>query len=240
MQVFGPVLYMDVQKTGSTFVTGFLADNVRYAHERTRKHSRLQRTKRPEEIVLLTSRDPLGAWLSLYNYGCTGVGRLRRRLDRRGIGERFYSGDPDDFDAWVGHLLSADAVADLGEDYAALAHLGIGFATFRELVLSFDRPLRRFATWDSLDDLREAYQRDTCIDVRLRHRNLNDDLISACHGPLHKHLRADADPVAYLTHAERVNSSPPRVRSDDVLDATRDRILSAEDLWFWMDEQWPA
>jgi len=30
------------------------------------------------------------------------------------------------------------------------------------------------------------------------------------------------------------------VRSDDVLDATRDRILSAEDLWFWMDEQWPA
>ncbi len=240
MQVFGPVLYLDVQKTGSTFVTGFLADNVRYAHERTRKHSRLQRAKRPEEIALLSSREPVSTWLSLYNYGCTGVGRLRRRLDRRGVGERFYSGDPNDFDAWVTHLLSPDAVADLGEDYASLSRLGVGFATFRELVLSFDRPLRRFADLSSLDDLRGAYQRDTCIDVRLRHRTLHDDLIAVCRGPLRRHLRADADPVAYLSHAERVNSSPPRVHSDDVLDATRDRILSGESLWFWIDEQWPS
>lgn len=240
MQVFGPVLYMDVQKTGSTFVTQFLADNVRYAHERTRKHSRLQRTPRSEEVVLLSSREPVGTWLSLYNYGCTGVGRLRRRLDRRGVGERFYSGDPEDFDAWVAHLQSPDAVDDLGEDYASLSRLGVGFATFRELVLSFDRPLRRFASWNTLDDLRRSYAHDSCIEIRLRHSALHDDLIAACTGPLRKHLRSEADPVDYLAHAERINSSPPRVRYDEIPERTRERISTGEELWFWLDGQWPS
>jgi hypothetical protein len=240
VQVFGPVLYMDVPKTGSTFITEFLASQVRYAHERTRKHSRLQRIRQPGELVLLSSREPVGTWLSLYNYGCTGVGRVRRRLDRRGIGQQFYRGDPEDFDAWIAHLTSPDAVEDLGEDYASLARLGIGFATFRELVMSFDRPLRRFATWTSMDDARRDYAAANIVDVRLRHRSLEADLIAACHGPLSRHLRADADPVAFLSATPPTNVSARRVDVGDVLDRTRERIEQVEALWPWLDEGSPS
>jgi hypothetical protein len=236
VQVFGPVIYMDVPKTGSTFVTEFLKNQVRYAHEVTRKHSRLMRPRRREEVILLTSRDPIGSWLSLYNYGCTGVGRVRRRLDRRGVGERFYTGDPEDFHAWIEHLTSPDAVEDLGEDYSSLAHLGVGFATFRELVLSFDRPLARFATITSTEQLLETYRAENVIDVRIRHSQLNDDLIATCIGPLSRHLRVDADPSGFLASTERINASDRRVTSADILERTRERIREAEALWYAIDE----
>ncbi len=210
MQVFGPVIYMDVPKTGSTFVTEFLKNQVRYAHEVTRKHSRLMRPRRREEVILLTSRDPIGSWLSLYNYGCTGVGRVRRRLDRRGVGERFYTGDPEDFDAWIEHLTSPDAMEDLGEDYASLAHLGV--------------------------QLLETYRAKNVIDVRIRYSQLNDDLIAACIGPLSRHLRVDADPSGFLAATERINASDRRVTSADILERTRERIREAEALWYAIDE----
>ena len=63
MQVFDNVVYMDVQKTGSTAITRFLRLNLAYAHWTSDKHARLRRQPEPGEVFLISRREPVELWV---------------------------------------------------------------------------------------------------------------------------------------------------------------------------------
>lgn len=233
----GPVTYMDVQKTGSTFVCTVLDRVLREPASVAVKHGRMERDKAPGEIAVISTREPLDAWLSLYNYGCTGVGRLRRRLERQGRA-MLYDGTPEGFDAWVRVVGDPAHPAIAGEGYAAAAHLGMGFQNFRELVMSFAWPLQVFGACESLDDVVRYYRDRRAVDHRIRFASLREDLAALLEGPLAEHVRPGIDVRDVVGAAEPVNASPRTLTRVDVLEPTRQHVAATESLTGDIERTW--
>ena len=227
MFAYGPVTYMDVQKTGSTYVEGILGQVLRHPVSDGVKHGRMERDKRPGEIVVITAREPLDAWLSLYNYGCTGRGRLRRRLDRQGR-SALYDGTPEGFDTWVRRVGNPSRPAIAGEGYASAARLGIGFQSFRELVMSFSWPLQVFDSCEEPGDVLRYYRQRRIVDHRLRFEDLRSDLAELLAGPLAEHVRPGIDVRDVVGSSPAVNVSPRALAREDVAASTRAHVAQSE------------
>ena len=233
----GPVTYMDVPKTGSTFVCAVLDRALREPASIAVKHGRMERDKAPGEIVVISTREPLDSWLSLYNYGCTGVGRLRRRLDRQGRSS-WYDGTPEGFDAWVRAVGDPSRPSIAGEGYAAAAHLGMGFQNFRELVMSFAWPLQVFGAAEGLPDVASYYRDRRVVDHRIRFASLREDLASLLEGPLCEQVRPGIDVRDLVWESAPVNVSPRSLSLDHVLPSTRDHVAAVESLTGDIDGAW--
>lgn len=229
--------YMDVPKTGSTFVCSVLDRALREPASVAVKHGRMERDKGPGEIVVISTRDPLDSWLSLYNYGCTGVGRLRRRLDRQGRAS-WYDGTPEGFDAWVRAVGDPSRPTIAGEGYAAAAHLGMGFQNFRELVMSFAWPLQVFGSAEDLSDVGAYYRDRRVVDHRIRFASLRDDLAGLLEGPLSEHVRPGIDVRDLVWESEAINVSPHALSLDDVLPSTREHVAAVESLTGDIEGAW--
>lgn len=228
MQAYGHILYMDVQKTGSTFVTRIFDEVLDLPKVEYRKHSRLKRPKEPGEFVVLSSRDPLDAWVSLYNFGCEGKGRMRLGLDRAGVADAFYAGDAPDFAAWVRYLHDPANASIVGERYEDFAHLGIGFQNYRELVMSIARPEAVLADVADRSGVVAAYERGCVVDVRLRHASLVSDLEQLLTHELAPFVIPGLDVRAVLDRVGTVNASHSRLRPQDVDDVTRAYLSEIE------------
>lgn len=228
MQAYGHILYMDVQKTGSTFITGVLDEVLDLPRQDFPKHSRLERDKEPGEFVVISTREPLDAWLSLYNFGCEGKGRMYKGLSAAGLAERYYTGTPGGFAEWVRLLNSPGNEKLAKENFPRSAHLGMGFQNFREFVMSVSRPLEVLARCSNRADVERALASEHIIDVRLRHSHLQQDLLDLLRGPLAASLIPGIDVEAVLGRREKVNASRQAVTRADLNDQTVAFVAESE------------
>ncbi|MHA3980415.1 hypothetical protein ACW9UR_22315 [Halovulum sp. GXIMD14794] len=209
MDDFGPVVYLDVQKTGSTLVSEFLAAQLALPRKRFEKHGRVAEAPAPDVFHFITVREPLSQYLSLYQYGCSWRGWLFWRLLRAGR-FRLYSGTPEGFERWLRFVMDPANAALLREGYAKAHPELIGFQSFRFLALSFARPMRVLRRQTDLAGLNAAYDRQRLHSAVLKTETLAEDLTALARGPLAPHLRDPEGAIDWLARGRRVNASKSR------------------------------
>lgn len=175
MDDFGTLVYLDVQKTSSTFISQFLADTLSIKRLSFIKHGRIGNEYSDTKSYFISVRDPFEQYLSLFKYGCDGKGGLFQTL-KRGGREDLYRRNSTAFEHWLNFVLSADHAHLLGEGYDAIDNNLIGFQSFRFLILSFQHSLLKMKSVNNYDDLRQLYETQKIHKFVVRNENINHDL----------------------------------------------------------------
>ena len=179
MDDFGNVIYLDIQKTGSSFVSSVLAEILPVDRRVFKKHNRMERRPDPEDVVLTTVRNPVSQWVSLYQFGVAKRGPVRKSIESFGADSILYDGSLNDFQLWLSFCLDCNNAKTLPGNYAEGAPHLIGYQTFRYLRLNLavrPRRMRHFKKKENLtrfvlDNLEGAHV--------LRTENLREDLAYA-------------------------------------------------------------
>lgn len=206
MDEYASVCYLDVQKTGSSFVSAFLKEHLNEPQVRFAKHGRIRDRRDPKKFYFISVRNPVDQYRSLFLFGCAGAGVLRARLVRHGRAE-LYERSADGFARWLEFVLdpgNADLVsADYGKVDAGL----FGLQTFRFLALSFHRPMRKLRQMKTADDVRRVYAAKNVAKRVVRTETLNADLARLVEGELRPFVRDVDAALAALSDDGTVNAS---------------------------------
>lgn len=196
MLEFDTVCYLENQKTGSTYVERFLRAHMAEPIRQQRQHKPVL-DRRAGVFYFTNVREPLDLYLSLFNYGLDGYGRVRMRMMRMGLLDYFDDGIAG-FDRWLRFALSPEfgGVVPAYGPHAAK----FGLATHR-----FQR-LSRF----------EFSLEEDALDAVLRAETLGADLAALVDGPLGARLRDPAAARAWLARDEVVNTSSRQDRGAEV------------------------
>ena len=190
-------VFLQNQKTGSTFVEHFLKAN---SDEEIREHRthKAPGMLRKGKFHFTTVRDPLDLYLSLFNYGLDGYGHLWEALRRRDM-LHFYADGLNGFEGWLQFALS-DALGSIFDDYAPFAS-EMGLCSWRFLRLAKLR-----------------FNRDRImIDHVLKFENLNEELKELTRGPLARTVRDVDEACAWIDGKSQINTSTRRDQSQDVV-----------------------
>ncbi len=104
MHEFKTFVYLDIQKTGSTFITTLLEKFFPEHEVRKRRHIGMEKEFDTSKFHFISVRDPLDQYVSLYSYGCETKGKIFRRLNDREQGD-LYDGTWDGFCRWLDFVL---------------------------------------------------------------------------------------------------------------------------------------
>lgn len=135
MHDFGAFVYLDLHKTGSTYVSNFLTSCCLLPELRFVKHESVKLDYRPESFYFITIRHPLEMWSSLYRYGLERKGFVYLRISEAGLTSCYES-----FDKFVAFCLQPKNALHLGEGYNFEISEQLGFMSFRYLALSLHKP----------------------------------------------------------------------------------------------------
>lgn len=161
MHDFGKLVYLDVQKTGSTFVSKFLNEACILPLVKKEKHGRIDGADYDQDAYyFITIRHPVAQYSSLFRYGLDKRGGLFPRLKKRGMAH-LYRPDRKSFNEWLKFIIDPSNASLLREGYPKFVDsYNIGFLTFRFLMMSLADPLRTLQEHrDSKDALSEVYAR---------------------------------------------------------------------------------
>jgi hypothetical protein len=177
VHAFHSLAYLDVEKSGSTYVSRFLRDFLDDDEVSFRKHVELEDRPPSGRLHVLSVRDPLDTYLSLYSYGCQGKGGLAGTVREAGLGH-LYDGTPAGFDEWLDVVLDPAYAAALNprsyEGSGVAEHTGL--LSYRVARLSSPRARRWIRQVTSPDDFVARYREHTVVDVVLRNETLTEDL----------------------------------------------------------------
>ena len=135
---YGKIIYLDVQKTGSSSVARFLRTNLSLPQLNRRPHTPVAE-HRPETFYFISVRNPMAQYISLFQYGLQGRGGMAKRFREAGK-EAFYQPSTAAFEHWLDFMLSTDNTYFFGRRYKnTLPHM-IGLQSYRFLTLSFVKP----------------------------------------------------------------------------------------------------
>ena len=186
MHQFETLTYLDVQKTGSSFVSQFLSKHMRERDAGLRKHAPVA-NRQARMFYLVSVRDPLQQYISLFRYGAGGHGSLRAFIDAQGQGALYDSvphGPVAALERWLDFVLRPRHTAILGEGYHLSCPDLIGFQTFRFLMLALPDARARLATAERRLDVRRLYRAEGLPDAVIRTEHLREDLDALIDGPL--------------------------------------------------------
>jgi hypothetical protein len=208
MLEFETFAYLDVQKTGSTFISYFLQKFSKEKEVSYRQHRNAGDAYDPGKFYFISIRDPLDQYLSLYSFGCGGDGALRKKLRRRGLDD-LYDSTWKGFRRWLRFALAPENADVFSAEYGEGKNLSdlIGFQTYRFLELAFSNPIEVLGSCHTRDDIREAYRQHNISKYTIRNETLNDNLGEL----LSRHLRnsiTDLDEAReFLSAGHRLNTS---------------------------------
>lgn len=232
MDEYPSVCYLDVQKTGSTFVSAFLREHLAEKRVRFAKHGRIRDGYDPQRLHVITCRHPLAQYRSLFRFGLEGQGMLRRALDAQGR-SGFYTAGEGGFAEWLGFVLEPGNAEVLREGYARAPAGLIGFQTFRFLALSFQKPLETLARLKSREAIRAAWETKRIVDRVLRTETLNADLATLVETDLRLFLRDPDAALRALRSAAPRNATRATGPAEVLPEALGRRLRERE--WFLFD-----
>lgn len=174
------LVYLDVQKTGSTTIRRFLSKFSATPVVADDKHAPVTE-KQPGKLYIISCRNPIDQYLSLYSHGNSNKGGMRRRLNKGGM-SHFYDGSSKGFQQWLNLLLDPEEGQKqlTGVDNHSILNF-VGLQTLRFLTLAFASPTTVFDTLHSADDLRRRFNEEALYDVILKTETLSGDLDKLLH-----------------------------------------------------------
>ncbi len=183
---YGEFCYLDVQKTGSSFISKFLRATSTVPPVLLKRHAsvRLPTPKsepgepgvfRNGTFYFNSVRNPLKYYASLYNYGCDKRGGLYKSLQANGLAE-LYDGTKEGFFRWCDFLLKDKNARYLHKSYPRASEAGIGFLTHRFLKLSVPSPQKLLRSVRSTADALAALNEHNICQFTIRNETLTEDL----------------------------------------------------------------
>jgi hypothetical protein len=234
MLEFEDFVYLDVPKTGSTTIRRFLGKFARTEVISDAKHQPVER-RDDSKLYLISCRDPLKQYLSLYSHGNSNKGGLRGRMNTAGM-SHLYDGTHEGFVSWLELLLdpvSSQKYLLKRDNHRILDFLGL--LTLRFLMLAFASPLEVFETLHNKNDVKERLETDGIYDVVLKTETLTDDLNKLVTGKYSKIFRRRRAAEAFLAQDRRKNvSTNPGVDLRALSPELIARVQERE--WLYFDE----
>jgi hypothetical protein len=234
MQDHGDLVYLDVPKTGSTFVVAFLKAACRLPLLGGIRHERIAGPHRLDAYYFATVRHPLAQYVSLFRYGLHYSGGVRSKIDKAGRTVLYQKG----FDDWLAYMLDPAMATELGDGFEHIVKSGIGIMTYRFVALSMAYPLQTLTPARSIDQVRTLYDDRKLTQSVICMEELNEGLRRLA---LDEHPQwFDADAATQFLSGPRINASPyPSLPSvDPVLEVEvlrRERLVI--DLFYSGDRQ---
>lgn len=236
MHDFGAFCYLDMQKTGSSFISTFLRRNSLLPVKKFKKHGRILKEKSVTEgkFFFISSREPLELYISLYSFGMRDKGALHKiLLGSNPTVASFYDNTAAGFSNWLAYVLDPANAKILGQGFTLGEAKLYGLMTYRFLVLSFLNPAEVLRGIKSREELLEVYAAKKLHSAVVRNESLNKDMAELVEGPLHPYIRdADAAAVELRAGAKRVNESP---REDIFAIGPELQAMLWEREWFYVD-----
>jgi hypothetical protein len=210
VQEFESFVYLDVQKTGSTFISFLLRKYGAERQIRAFKHKNVGAEYDKDKFHFISIRNPLDQYISLYSYGCSGSGGLFKRLARRGM-EDLYDSSWKGFKKWLRFVLDEENAPLMAgkeaHDYRDRIQQLIGFQTYRFLELALAEPNEVLAGCNSREDVREAYGKLNIAQFHVRHESFQEDLKNLLTDKI-PHAMADLDgALKFVAEGEPLNTS---------------------------------
>ena len=207
MLEFKNFVYLDVQKTGSTYIRHFLQNFSRTPWITDQRHGPVDRYD-SDKLYIISCRDPLPQYLSLYSFGCREKGKLRRRLARAGMAN-FYDGTIKGFTGWLELVVDPATGQKYLEDLDNHPILDlIGLQSLRFLRMAFPAYLKVFETINEKNDVKDRLKTDGLYKVLLKTETLTDDLTKLLKGEFGGILKEPAAAEKWLAETRRKNVSP--------------------------------
>ncbi len=228
MQDFGEIVYLDLQKTGSTFVNKFLNETCNLPLVKEIKHGRICESYNPNVFYFITIRHPLSQYSSLYRYGIDARGGLYNRLKRLGK-DTLYQEDTKSFNQWLRFLLDEKNNHLLGEDYEKIpVDYNIGFLSFRYLMLSLASPLESLLQCCHLKNPVEQACQKSIVNKVIKNEELNKGLLQLVYD-IKPEFFDQTKAKYFIEHAEKINTSNTKdVFSSEIESDVLDLLMKKE------------
>ena len=240
MDDFGKFCYLDVQKTGSTFIAQMLRDSSSLPLLRSQKHAEVSNVSvkgiwsllrarsfqsallrggfyRGDVIYFNSVRHPFNYYASLYNYGCDEKGGLYARLKRNSMND-FYDRTEAGFLGWLEFIMQPKNCVYLGHGYHPSCANAVGFLTYRFLRLSVSDPHRKLSQIKKTDEAYSLYERGNICAFTVRLENIKDDVIFLIDEYLSAYV-SKGKAIEFLER-NRINSSKTHAASAEMLEAS--------------------
>ena len=225
--------YLDVEKTGSTFIRKFLYRNAAGQPMDEVKHRRVKRWRRGGIFHFTSARDPLDQYRSLYVFGCEGKGALMaHQIAENTELAATYTGDRHGFHAWLDLLLSDRRRAFFTPPMRALYSPALGFMSTRFLRLNLMQGMTLLPLARSRVAVELLWATRRLPGAVVHQERLRDDMAALVRGPLAPFLRDVEAAVADLEGSarENVTSDAARDLADNLPDPLVRRLHALE--WF--------
>ncbi len=227
----GKIVYLDMQKTGSSFTTKFLRRCCTLKSVSADTHGIAQKNVDKDAFFFTTIRNPFDLYVSLFKFGCQGKGGTYIRLRSAGL-DGCYKPDTASFNKWLELMLGGEEAGADDPKFKLLKPYGIGLMSFRHLKLSFQFPFRKFREITSYEDVEKLYENDKILNKVVRNEELAEGLSEIATDMFPQYF--DAKRVsAFLAENERVNASPAPDEADlTIAPEHRKTILEREKFLF--------
>jgi hypothetical protein len=161
------------------------------------------------KLYIISCRDPLHQYLSLYGYGCKGAGGLRNRLDAAGKGH-LYDKSVSGFAEWLQLIVTPEGCLKYSREIDPMYEFA-GFQTvrFMRMALPRDHAVRKYRRSEEKlkTKLKTKLDNWSLMDVVLRQETLNADLATLVAN--HAERFRNVDQVQeFLTRPRKTNKSP--------------------------------
>ena len=243
MHDFGEFCYLDVEKTGSHFISSFLTRHVSIPEVRFGKHERLWKLElfgNPDKLFFISARDPVEQMISLYYYSATKQGASYLHLAAWHVDcDTLYNGTMEGFCRWVEFLYNPKLALVLEENYyqspKSRGQYLYGLMTHRFLMLSFYLPTRAVSTVRTKDQLRQLYARKKIHSDIIRTESLNEDLSRLIEKKLFPYFRNPSEAVAILREGGILNATPRKGEINSSSIPSHIVALIREKEWFMLE-----
>jgi len=213
------LIYLDLQKTGSTHIRhllNYFCTPIRYKqHSRITKHQH-----RSGKKIFSTIRDPFEWWVSCWAFGFVRKGRFYRGL---GGDPSIYSypADPEGFRKFVRVMndYRSEEISVLGEGYTALYAMRFGFYTWRLINLTC---ARHGEVLPLIPDPQEYFGTFHLTNIFLMQEALNEEFIG--HAPELGLSLAEED-ISWIKSQRRTNSSKHPLMLQEYYDEETQEIV---------------
>lgn len=231
MQDYGSFCYLDVQKTGCSYVIEFLSKCSKIPIVKKNKHAPIEMDYDSRKTYFISVRHPLATYTSLYRFGCDGRGALMKRIVSRS-GQNFYTNNESGFFKWLDFVIdSQNASLFEEEEFAPLANLGIGLVSFRFVKLSLASPSDKLSAVNTIEEFENIYKTHNIAKIILKNETLVSDLQEKLIPNLEEYLDTQKC-RAFLGNSTRVNASKSTgINSKTILDYPSLKTLLEREQW---------
>ncbi len=202
---FGKIVYLDVQKTGSSTIARFLNACTTLPELARHRHAPAPE-RRPDVFYFTSVREPMAQYISLFQYGIQGKGGMVKRFADAGMAT-YYQPSTAAFERWLGFMIAPENAGFFGIGYHnTLPHL-IGLQSYRFLAPSFIKPGPTLRVVKTKAELRALYAREKLHSHVIKTETLNQDLENLLDSEVGTFFKPREQVGSYLQNAKRAKKS---------------------------------